>query len=70
MEPGERKAYVANKLEARALIQQQIAELSKKRDAFVRSEQDRLAEAGEGDGFDQQVLEAIRIQAAAKGIAY
>ena len=24
----------------------------------------------EGDGFDQQVLEAIRTQAAAKGIAY
>ena len=44
--------------------------LSKKRDEYVVAEQDRLAEAGEGDGFDQQVLEAIRTQAAAKGIAY
>jgi hypothetical protein len=70
MEPGEREAYVARKLEARTVIQRQIAKLSKKRDEYVVAEQDRLAEAGEGDGFDQQVLEAIRTQAAAKGIAY
>jgi hypothetical protein len=70
MEPSERQTFVARKLEARTRIQQRIAELSEKRDAFVRAEQDRLAEAGEGDGFDQQVLDAIRTQAAAKGIAY
>ena len=70
MEPSEREAYVSRKLEARNEIQKQIAEISKKRDEYVVAEQDRLAEAGEGDGFDQQVLEAIRTQAAAKGIAY
>jgi Mg-chelatase subunit ChlD len=70
MSPAEREAYVAQKLEARDEIQHQIDDLTKKRDAWVEQEQKRLAAAGGGDGFDQQVLEAIREQAAAKGITY
>jgi len=61
---------VKAKLAERAKIQQQVAKLSVERDAWIRAEEARLAAAGKGDGFDQQVLEAIRAQAASKGIAY
>jgi len=70
MSPAEREIYVEQKLETRKKIQSQIGELTEKRDAWVKDEQERLAAAGRGDGFDQQVLEAIREQAAAKGIVY
>ena len=40
------------------------------RDAYVRTEQERLAKAGKGDGFDRKVMESVRSQAAAKGILY
>ncbi|HEY5658893.1 MAG TPA: vWA domain-containing protein [Myxococcota bacterium] len=70
MKPAERERYVKQKLEAREEIQRQIAQLTAQRDAWVNTEQKRRADAGEGDGFDQQVLETIRAQAAAKGIAY
>ena len=70
MKPAERERYVQRKLETRSEIQRQIAQLTEQRDAWVKTEQERLAEAGEGDGFDQQVLETIREQAAAKGIVY
>jgi hypothetical protein len=70
MSPAERKQYVQKKLDTRNEIQRQIAQLTEQRDAWVKAEQQRLAEAGEGDGFDQQVLETIREQAAAKGIVY
>lgn len=68
--PAEREAFVKQQIEARERIQREITRISKERDAFVEREQERLAAAGEGDGFDQQVLGAIREQAAAKGIAY
>jgi len=70
MKPAERERYVQRKLETRSEIQRQIAQLTEQRDAWVKTEQKRLADAGEGDGFDQQVLETIREQAAAKGIVY
>lgn len=68
--PAEREAHVQEKLAEREVLQQRIANVSKQRDAYVHSEQERRAAAGDADGFDQQVLEAIRSQAAAKGIAY
>lgn len=70
MSPAEREDYVEEKRVARNEIQRQIDELTAERDAWVEREQKRLAAAGDGDGFDQQVLEAIREQAAAKGISY
>jgi hypothetical protein len=36
----------------------------------VADEEKRRAAAGMGDGFDQQVMGAIREQAASKGIVY
>lgn len=70
MSPKERKAFVLEKREQRDALKEQIAKVSKQRDAYVVAEQQRRTAAGEGDGFDQQVLEAIRSQAGAKGIAY
>jgi hypothetical protein len=70
LSPEQRDAAVKAKLAERAKIQQQVAKLSVERDAWIRAEEARLAAAGKGDGFDQQVLEAIRAQAASKGIAY
>ena len=46
----------------------QIAELSRKRDAYVAAEQKK--ERGGKDGFDQQVLATLRAQAARFGIKY
>ncbi len=65
-----REAYVAEQRKKREAIQRRISTLSSDRDAWVRAESKRLAEEGEADGFDQKVLETIRSQAAAKGIAY
>ena len=70
LSPAEREKQVKAKVEERAKLQQQVAALSKERDTWLQKEEARLAAAGKGDGFDQQVLEAIRTQAASAGIAY
>ena len=54
----------------RADLQKQIVELSKKREAYIQSENKRLAAEGKGDAFDQKVTETIHAQAAKKGISY
>jgi Mg-chelatase subunit ChlD len=54
----------------RADLQKQIVELSKKREAFIQSENKRLAAEGKGDAFDQKVTETLHAQAAKKGISY
>ncbi len=70
MEPGERQAFVKQKAEARDAIQRRIGALAAERERYLRAEEKRRAEAGQGDGFDQRVFEAIREQAAGKGITY
>jgi hypothetical protein len=70
MAPEEREAFVELKLDERRNLQGRIAELSRKRDAYLRAESERLAAEGEADGFDQKVLGTIRTQAAEKGISY
>jgi hypothetical protein len=70
MSAGEQKAYLQRRSAERQQIREEIAELSRKRDAWVRVENERLAAEGRGDGFDQEVLGAIRSQAAEKGIRY
>jgi Mg-chelatase subunit ChlD len=54
----------------RADLQKQIVELSKKREAYLQSENKRLAAEGKGDAFDQKVTETLHTQAAKKGISY
>jgi uncharacterized protein YegL len=56
--------------EDRSGLQKEIAELSKKRDAYLQAENKRLAAAGKSDAFDEKVAETIHEQAAKKGINY
>ncbi len=67
MSKADQKAHVAKLRKERAAIQKEILELSEKRDAFIG---DAEEEAGVGDGFDGQVLDAVRKQAADIGVAY
>jgi hypothetical protein len=70
MDAPAREAYVDAQQERRRELKSKISALSRDRDAWIRAETERLAAQGKADGFDQKVLEAIRTQAAEKGIAY
>ena len=61
---------IAKARDERADLQKQIVELSKKREAYIQSENKRLAAEGKGDAFDQKVTETLHAQAAKKGISY
>jgi Mg-chelatase subunit ChlD len=61
---------IAKACDERADLQKQIVELSKKREAYIQSENKRLAAEGKGDAFDQKVTETLHAQAAKKGINY
>ena len=63
----QRKAVVEEKSKERAELQKKIAELSKKREAHLAAE---LAKLGAKDGFDAVVKDALRKQAAKKGIEF
>lgn len=67
MSKTEQKAHVAKLRKDRAKIQKEILELSEKRDAYIDEAEE---EAGVADGFDGQVLDAVRKQAADIGVAY
>jgi len=54
----------------RADLQKQIVDVSKKREAYIQSENKRLVAEGKGDAFDQKVTETLHAQAAKKGISY
>lgn len=60
------KAHVAKKAAERAAIQKQVAELGKKRDAFVEGERKKLGDAGK-KLFELAVLESVRSQAKSRG---
>ena len=68
--PAEREPFVAKQRETRQQLQRRIDALVAQRDAHLERESERLAAAGERDGFDERVLDAVREQAAAAGIAY
>jgi Mg-chelatase subunit ChlD len=61
---------IAEARDERVDLQKQIVELSKKREAYIQSENKRLAAEGKSDGFDQKVTETLHAQAAKKGISY
>ncbi|MBA3960971.1 MAG: VWA domain-containing protein [Chthoniobacterales bacterium] len=61
---------VAKAREDRAVIENEITEVSKKRDAYLQAENKRLAASGKGDTFDNKVAETIHQEAAKKGIDY
>ncbi len=68
MEPPERKAFVQQKIEEREALQRRVGSLTQDRDAYVRTETERLRGSGKANGFDDELPEAIRSQAAAAGI--
>jgi hypothetical protein len=70
MSSGEQSAYLGKKRSERQRLQAQIAALVKKRQAHVDAELRRAAAARQGDAFDLKVAEAVRRQAARKGIRY
>jgi hypothetical protein len=66
----ELKERIAKTRDERADLQEQIVEISKKREVYIQSENKRLAAEGKGDAFDQKVTETLHAQAAKKGITY
>jgi len=66
--PAEREAFLEQKLERRQRLQRRIDALVEQRDAYLKAES--AQRAASGDGFDDRVLDAVREQAAAAGIAY
>jgi len=70
LDPSELQKRVAKARDERADLQKQIVEVSKKREAYIQSENKRLAAEGKGDAFDQKVTETLHAQAAKKGISY
>ena len=70
LDRDELEKRIAKTRDERADLQKQIVELSKKREAYIQSENKRLASEGKGDAFDQKVTETLHAQAAKKGISY
>ncbi|MEN8183836.1 MAG: VWA domain-containing protein, partial [Myxococcota bacterium] len=70
MDAPEREAWVEEQRARRKQLQGEISTLSQERDEWMRAETERLASEGRADGFDQEVLKAVRSQAAEKGIVY
>jgi Mg-chelatase subunit ChlD len=66
----ELEARIAKTRAERESLQNDIQKIAKKRDAYIQTENKRLAEAGKGDGFDEKVAETIHHQAERKGISY
>jgi uncharacterized protein YegL len=54
----------------RAKIKAQLDQLVKERADYVRGEEGKRRARGEADGFDQEVMKAIKTQASKAGIAY
>jgi Mg-chelatase subunit ChlD len=70
LDRNELQKRIAKARDDRADLQKQIVELSRKREAYIQSENKRLAAEGKGDAFDEKVAETLRAQAAKKGIHY
>ena len=70
LDRSELQRHIAKTRDERADLQKQIVEVSKKREAYIQSENKRLAAEGKGDAFDQKVTETLHAQAAKKGISY
>jgi hypothetical protein len=65
-----RQEYVEQQLAKRKRVQARIAQVTGERDAYLAKEEAKLRASGKSDAFDQKVNDAIKAQAARKGIAY
>ena len=70
LDRDELQKHLTKARDERADLQKQIVEISKKREAYIKSENKRLAAEGKGDAFDQKVTDTLHAQAAKKGISY
>lgn len=59
---AERKTYLDQQRAKRTELNQQLAELSRKRADFIEQEKARLAKEGKGDAFDLKVGETVKEQ--------
>jgi len=64
------KDEIEKKQKERKELQATIQKLSKERQDYIDAERKRQATAGKADSFDEKVAQAIRTQAAKKGINY
>mgnify|MGYP003634719334 CR=1 FL=1 len=64
--PEQLKAHVVTMQEKRGKIQKQVAEIGRKRDAFVQAERRKNAKDGE-KLFEDAILESVREQARSRG---
>ena len=62
MSDAERKDYLEKQQAKRAALNQQLAELVRKRTDFIGQERNRLAKEGGGDSFDLKVEQTVREQ--------
>jgi Mg-chelatase subunit ChlD len=67
MNTAEMRLFLQERKATRDRIRQQISELNVKRDGYIKA---RMAEGGDEDSFDVQVLSMIRAQAGEKGLSY
>jgi Mg-chelatase subunit ChlD len=70
MPAEKRQEFVDQQLARRRQMQVRIAEVASERDAYLAKEEVKLRAEGKTDAFDQKVNDAIKAQAAAKGITY
>lgn len=67
---AEREKYVEQQVSKRKRVQARIARVTAERDAYLAKQEAKARAAGEADAFDQRVNDAIKAQAARKGISY
>jgi hypothetical protein len=67
---AEREKYVEQQVAKRKRVQARIARVTAERDAYLAKQEAEARAAGEADAFDQRVNDAIKAQAARKGISY
>ncbi len=68
--PEQQKAYLAQQEARRKQLQAQVAELVKKRQAYVDAEMKKAAADGKGSAFDVEVAKTLKEQAKRKKIAF
>jgi hypothetical protein len=69
LKPAERDAYVDGKAKERAAIQGRIAEVNKRREAFIAQEQKKRAKPG-SMSFDDAMLGSVKTQAESVGFGF
>jgi hypothetical protein len=69
MSAREREEYVARKRRERARLQDEIKQLGRQRDAYVREQREKQG-LSEGSAFDAALRQAVREQAESKGMAF